>query len=191
MLMLLTGLLLFLGAHSIHLLAPAWRTRMMARLGTGPWKGLYSLVSLAGFVLICFGYAAARQSPLVLWLPPLPLRHVAALLMLPALILLLATYLPRNGLRARLHHPMLLATKLWAFAHLLANGMLHDVLLFGSFLLWAIAAFAVARRRDRAAGRVYAPGTTRATVITVAAGAVVWGLFVAGLHALLFGVAPL
>lgn len=187
---LLLGLLLFLGVHSLHIVAPDTRKSFVAKMGAGAWKGVFSLVSLAGFVLICFGYAAARREMSMLWIPPTGMRHAAGLLMLIALVLLVATYVPRNSIKARLHHPMLLATKVWAFAHLLANGMAADVLLFGSFLVWAIVAFAVARRRDRAAGTVYAAGTSRATLVTGLLGVALWAVLAFGLHAMLFGVSP-
>ena len=136
--LLILGLVLFLGVHSVSIVARPWRDGMVARLGEGPWKGLYSLVSLAGFVLIVYGYGLARQSPMVLYTPPLALRHGAMLLMLPVFVLLLAAYLPGRLQRAA-KHPMLAATKFWALAHLLANGTLADVLLFGGFLAWAVA----------------------------------------------------
>ncbi len=187
---LIIGLIIFLGVHSLHVVAGDWRARTMARMGAGGWKGLYALVSLAGFVLLVWGYGMARQQPVVLWTPPVFTRHLAALLTLPAFVLLVAAYVPRNHFKARLHHPMLLATKLWAVAHLLANGTLADLLLFGSFLVWAIVTFASSRRRDRLDSVVYAPGQTGPTLVALGIGVVAWVIFALWLHALLIGVRP-
>ncbi|MGZ5847250.1 MAG: NnrU family protein, partial [Ramlibacter sp.] len=178
MAVLLLGLVLFLGVHSTRIVADGWRAGMLARLGERPWKGLYSLVSLLGFALIVWGFARARQSPVVLWTPPRGMNHVAALLMVVSFVLLAAAYVPRNGIKARLHHPMVLGVKTWAFAHLLANGTLADVVLFGAFLVWAIADFASSRRRDRAQAITYPPGTARGTTIAVVVGLLLWALFV-------------
>lgn len=187
---LILGLVLFLGVHSVRIVADGWRTQTLARIGEGKWKGAYSLVSVAGLVLIVWGFSLARHDPVVLWNPPVAMRHIAALLTLVAFILLAAAYVPRNGIKARLHHPMVAGVKVWAFAHLLANGTLADVLLFGSFTVWAIVDFSAARRRDRAAGTVYPAGTLAGTAITVVAGTGFWALFALVLHGMLFGVRP-
>lgn len=191
MLFLVIGLVLFLGVHSVRIVSDGWRSQMLTRLGDGPWKGVYSLVSAVGLALIVWGYGLARQQPVVLWVPPVGMRHAAALLTLVAFVLLAATYVPRNGIRARLHHPMVLGVKVWALAHLLSNGTVADVLLFGGFLLWAVASFRAARQRDRAERTVYAPGTGAATGITVVVGAAAWAAFAFWAHAWLIGVAPL
>jgi uncharacterized membrane protein len=136
MLDLILGLVLFLGVHSVSIVSPAWRDRMAARLGEWTWKGLYSLVALGGLVLIVWGYGTARLDPTFLYFPPDWLRHVSFLLLLPVFPLLLAAYLPGRVQRT-LKHPMLVAVKAWALAHLLVNGTLADVLLFGGFLVWA------------------------------------------------------
>jgi uncharacterized membrane protein len=162
---------------------------MMAQRGEGAWKGLYSVVSLIGFGLIIWGYGLARQQPVVLWVPPVATRHIAALLMLFAIIMLVAAYVPGNAIKSKLHHPMTLSVKTWALAHLLANGNLADVLLFGSFLVWAVFCFIAARKRDRVAGTVYPAGRAMPTVITVVVGLVVYGGFVMVLHKWLIGVA--
>jgi uncharacterized membrane protein len=191
MLILILGLLLFLGAHSICIFANGWRSRQIERLGAMPWKGLYALVSIAGFILIVWGFSLARATPVVLWVPPLWTRHLAAALMLPAFVLLVAAYVPGNRLKSKIGHPMLAATKAWALAHLLANGTLADVVLFGSFLIWAIADFAVSRRRDRAAGITYpaAAGVGR-DVTTVVIGIIAFVLFAHFGHEWLIGVRP-
>lgn len=191
MLWLILGLLIFLGAHSVRIVAEDWRSATIARLGAQRWKGLYSLVSVIGFVLIVWGYGQARLQTGFLWTPPIALRHLALLLAALSFVLITAAYVPRNGIKARLHHPMVLGVKTWALAHLLANGSVADVLLFGAFLLWAVADFSAARRRDRVAGTTYGPGTPGATLATVAIGLVAAAVFVLWLHGPLIGVAPL
>jgi uncharacterized membrane protein len=188
--MLILGLVLFLGVHSTRIVADGWRTTMMGRLGEGPWKGLYALLSLIGFVLLVWGYGLARQQPVALWQPPAGMRHLAALLMLIAFVLLAATYVPRNAVKARLHHPMVLAVKVWALAHLLSNGNLADVLLFGGFLLWAVLSFRAARARDRATAASYAAGSAAGTAMTLLVGIAAWAVFAFWGHALLIGVRP-
>ena len=138
MIYLIAGLVLFLGVHSVSIVAPAWREATAARLGARPWRGLYSLLSIAGFVLLIWGYGVARMDPIVLYTPPVSMRWLTALLMLPVFPLLLAPYFP-GRIKARLKHPMLAAVKFWALGHLLANGTLADLLLFGGFLIWAVA----------------------------------------------------
>ena len=183
------GLALFLGVHSTRVFAEGWRAATIARMGEGPWKGLYTVLSIAGFVLLVWGYGQARQQ-VPLWDPPAFMRHVTALLMVPVFILFVAAYVPRNGIKAKVHHPQVLSVKLWAFAHLLSNGNLADVLLFGGFLAWAILSFTAARKRDRAAGKVYPAGTMQGTVVSVIAGLAIYAAFVMGLHTWLIGVRP-
>jgi uncharacterized membrane protein len=189
MTLLVVGLLLFLGIHSVSIAAPAWRDAQVMRHGEGPWKGLYSIASIAGFVLLIVGYGIARQSPIVLYAPPAGMRHLALVLMLPVFPLLLAAYLP-GRIQGAARHPMLVAVKLWAVAHLLANGTLADVLLFGGFLAWAVA--------DRISLKRRAPRTVPGAlprpmndVIAVVGGLVLYGLFVTWLHQWLIGVSPL
>lgn len=191
MTLLILGLVLFLGVHSVRIVAEGWRTRMRQRLGEGGWKGMYTLLSLLGLALLVWGYGLARQDPVVLWAPPVAMRHVASLLTLAAFILLAAAYVPRNGIKARLHHPMVLGVKVWALAHLLSNGNLADVLLFGAFLLWAVLDFRAARQRDRAQGTRYPAGTLAGTAATLVLGALAWAVFAFWAHALLIGVSPM
>ena len=192
MLTLVAGLLLFLGAHSVRVFADGWRSATIARIGEKPWKGAYSLLSLAGFVLLVVGYGLARQNPVVLWnQPPVWTRHLASLLTLFAFVLLAAAYVPGNQLKAKLHHPMILAVKVWALAHLVANNMLADGVLFGAFLAWAVVDYSAARRRDRSQGTVYAPGTVARTAMTVVAGVLAWAAFAFWLHRALIGVSPM
>ncbi|MHB1057015.1 MAG: NnrU family protein [Rhodanobacter sp.] len=188
---LILGLVLFLGMHSLRVFADGWRSRQRARLGEKTWKGLFALVSIVGFVLICWGFGLARHHPVLLYVPPLWLRHLNALFTLVAFVLLAAARVPRNHLKARLHHPQVLAVKVWAFGHLLATGMLHDVVLFGAFLLWAIVLFAASRRRDRREAIVYPAGTAKGDVLAVLIGVVAWAVFALWLHLWLIGVNPM
>jgi uncharacterized membrane protein len=190
MTLLLLGLVIFLGIHSVRVFAEGTRSAFIAQRGAGAWKGLYTVVSLVGFALLVWGYGQARLQPTVLWNPPVATRHVAALLTLVSFVLLAAAYVPRNQIKARLHHPMTLAVKVWAFAHLIANQTLADLLLFGGFLAWSIAVFAAARRRDRAQGTTYTAGTVSGTLIAVVVGVVAWIVFALWLHGPLIGVRP-
>jgi uncharacterized membrane protein len=186
---LILGLVIFLGVHSLGMAAPVWRERTLARLGEVQWKGLYSVASLVGFVLIVWGYGLARQEPVPLWAPPTWLRHVALLVMLPAFPLLLAAYLP-GRIHTATKHPMLGAVKLWAFAHLLANGNLADVILFGSFLAWAVADRISLKGRTPPPVHGAPPGKAN-DAIAVIGGLILYGAFIGMLHAWLFGVSPL
>jgi uncharacterized membrane protein len=190
MTLLILGLVLFLGVHSVRIVAEDWRSATRARIGENGWKGAYSLLSLVGIVLICYGYGAARQQPLLLWASPVWTRHLAALLMVPAFVLLAAAEVPGNAIKARLHHPMLLGVKFWAAAHLLANNTLADVLLFGAFLAWAALDFRAARQRDRMLQTVYPAGRGVPTVVAVVAGLVAWAVFAFWAHGVLIGVRP-
>lgn len=190
MTLLIAGLILFLGIHSIAITAPGLRVAAVARLGLNGWKGLYSLVAIAGFVLICIGYGEARiNNPVWLYQPSKALRHLALLLMLPVFPLLLAAYLP-GRIRTAAKHPMLLATKLWALAHLLANGGLHDVLLFGGFLAWAVADRISLKRRAIVTPPPSAPASRWNDLVVVLGGLALYVLFVGGLHKMLIGVSP-
>src|SRR5579875_2980469 len=146
---LILGLVIFLGAHSIRIFADGWRTRMIARIGAKPWKAAFALVSLIGFVLIVVGFGQARHTPELLYLPPRALKDLNGLFTLVAFVLFGASHAPPTHYKAWLHHPMVAGAGLWAFGHLLATGFLHDVVLFGAFLAWAIVDFAAARRRDQ------------------------------------------
>lgn len=188
---LVLGLVIFLGVHSVRIVAEGWRTSMRERLGDPAWKGLYTLLSIAGFGLIIWGFGQTRLQPEVLWVPPVAMRHVAALLVLIAFVFLAAAYVPGNAIKARLHHPMILGVKVWALAHLLANGKLADVVLFGAFLVWAILDFRSARQRDRAAGTLYPSGNAIGTALTVLIGIVAWAAFAFWGHQVLIGVAPM
>ena len=188
---LLAGLVIFLGLHSVRVFADRWRTQMRSAWGVQTWRLVYSLLSLIGFVLIVWGFGLVRQTPVQWWSPPTGMRHVAALLTLVAFVLLAAAYVPGNQIKARLHHPMVAGVMLWAFAHLLANGNVAHVVLFGSFLGWAVLDYVAARKRDRREATVYTLGKAGATGVTVALGVAAWIAFTLWLHGWLIGVRPL
>jgi len=185
---LMFGLVLFLGAHSVRIVADGWRGRTIARIGEGPYKGLYSVLSLLGFGLIIWGFSQARMAPTMLWSPPPGMRHLAWLLTWLAFVLLLAAYVPGNHFKAWVHHPMVLAVKTWALAHLLVNGNLAHVLLFGAFLVWAVLDFVSARRRDRANAVRHASGRIVPTLVTLVLGTLAWASFAFWLHGLWIGI---
>ncbi len=192
MLVLILGLVVFLGVHSVSIVAPRWRTATIARLGEKPWKGLYSIVAGIGLALVIVGFGMARREPVVLYAPPAGLRHLALLVMVPVFPLLFAAYLPGRISRAA-KHPMLAAVKLWALAHLLANGSLADVLLFGGFLVWAVVDRIAVKRRPAAEAHE-APGAPPLRYndgVAVVAGVIVYGAFIFGAHRWLTGVSPL
>jgi uncharacterized membrane protein len=188
--LLILGLVLFLGTHSVRIVADDWRGTRIARLGLMPWKGIVSVISIIGFVLIVWGYGQARGNPVTLYSPPVWTRHIAALLTVPAFILLVAAYIPGTRIKRAVGHPMVAAVKIWAFAHLLSNGTLADVVLFGAFLAWAVSDYIAARRRDRAAGTVYPVGPVSRDIAAVAIGLSAWAVFAFWLHAAWIGVRP-
>ena len=183
---LILGLVAFFGVHSISLLAVGWRNRIAQRLGTRAWQGIYSIASLLGFFLLVSGYRATRASATVLYVSPAWCRYVAILLMLPAFTLALASVLP-GRIKARAQHPLVLATMLWSLAHLLANGSVTDVLLFGAFLLWSIAVrISLARRPARPP--LALPASTINDTIAVIGGLALYVTFILWLHAWWIGV---
>ena len=189
MTLLVLGLILFLGTHAFSM-ARSRRAAVVGRVGEGAYKGLYSLLSLAGVVLISIGYGQYRASGYIpVWDPPVWTRHLALLLVLIAFICFVAAYLPGH-IKARLKHPMLAGVKIWALAHLLANGDLGSILLFGSFLVWGVAARISVKRRDVAAqhGGTAAPAGIRNDVLAVAIVTAVYVAFVFWLHPWLIGV---
>jgi len=188
--LLIIGLVLFLGVHSIAIVSPGLRGRTVRGMGEGAWKGLYALLSVAGFVLICYGFGQAREAPVILYSPPAWLRHVALLLMLPVFPLLIAAYLP-GRIKTAAKHPMLAAVKFWALAHLLANGSLADVLLFGGFLVWAVMDRISLKRRSVQVALRTAPPSPWNDVIAVVLGSGIYALLIGWAHVRLFGVSPL
>ena len=203
---LILGLILFLGAHSVRIVADGWRTRCIEAWGEKAFKGVYALVALLGFYLLVVGYGEARLETVALWNPPRFTKHISILLMLFSSILLMAAYIPRNHFKMRMGHPMVLSVKVWALSHLLANGNLADVVLFGAFLIWAVLNFRSARARDRAmslnaaqdaADLTLSESETKnqakllSTVITLVGGMAIWALITFVLHAKLVGVSPM
>lgn len=186
---LILGLVIFLGVHSSRLFVGEWRETQL-REHKLRWKAIYGLIALIGLVLIVWGYGVARTDPTWLWLSPIWTRHLAALLTIPAFILLAATYIPGTRIKARVGHPMLLGVKFWAIAHLLANGTLADLLLFGGFLTWAVVLFIVLRRSDRQQGVTYPAAGLGRDIAALVVGLVGWALFAFWLHKLLIGMAP-
>jgi len=192
MLVFVVGLLVFLGIHSVSIVAPGWRTATLARVGEARWKGLYSIASGVGLALLIVGYGIARREPVVLYTPPAALRHLALVVMLPVFPLLFAAYLP-GRIRTAAKHPMLLAVKLWAAAHLLANGTLADVLLFGGFLAWAVADRISVKRRAAAEAHEVpaAPPRPYNDLVAILGGLLVYAVLVAWAHRWIVGVSPL
>ncbi|WP_075881064.1 NnrU family protein [Vreelandella massiliensis] len=185
MTVMILGLVIFLGMHSVRIVAADWRQTQIQRLGLMPWKALYSVISIVGLGLAIWGYGRMRLDPIFLWSPPSGLAHLVALLMIPAFILLVAAYVPGNHLKARLGHPMILAVKLWAFSHLLINGRLGDIVFFGAFLVWAIFDFRDMRRRSQQPQPAPRMVSTLATVVI---GLVAYYLFAFHLHVWVTGV---
>ncbi|MDO5506359.1 MAG: NnrU family protein [Pseudoxanthomonas suwonensis] len=188
MIALLLGLAGFLGVHCVRIVAPEWRQTLRARLGVNGWKALYSVLAAGFFVLLVRGFVQARSEASLLWVPAPALRQVAWLLLALAMILLVATYVPRNAIRARLRHPMLVATALWSTAHLMMSGKSHAVLLFAAFLTWSVAALVSAMRRTP---EPVVPARFPMSLLTIAAGIGVYLAMVLWLHRWLIGVAPL
>jgi uncharacterized membrane protein len=188
MIWLILGLIVFLGIHSVRMVAPGFRDRMISQRGEGAWKGIYSLVSIAGFVLIVWGYGQARLDVPILYEPPVWMKHIAVLLMVFSFVFLVAAQLPAGRIKKAVKHPMLLGVKIWAFAHLLANGDLASLLLFLAFLGWAVwNRIAVKRRGDP----VFENVSVRNDIISVVVGVALAAWFVVQLHAWLFGVPPI
>jgi uncharacterized membrane protein len=190
---LLVGLVLFFGAHSVSIFSRRWRDSMAARMGPGIWRLAYSIVSIAGFYLIVRGYSLARHDPIVLYQTPHSFRYATALLMLPVFPLLIAAYAP-GRIKATIKHPMLTATKSWALAHLLVNGTLADVLLFGGFLAWAVADRISVKHRPAPARPMFGgkerASSTMADIVAIVAGLAIYALFLTWAHVRLFGVSP-
>lgn len=187
---LIAGLLIFLGVHSVRIFADEWRSRQVARLGENRWKTLYSLISALGLGLIIWGVGLTRADPVMVWAPAAGMRHLAALLTLPAFILLTAAYVRGNRIKRLVGQPMAAGVALWALAHLLANGRLSDLLLFGGFLGWSVLAYAAAQSRDRLAGVSYAAGSVARLAVTVIIGIVAWAGFAVYLHVWMIGLRP-
>jgi len=188
MTLLIIGIIVFLGLHLLPTVS-GLRDRLISRFGQNGYRALFSLLSIAGFALLVYGFAKA---PVVqVWLPPGWTRWVAIVLMLPAFVLLVAAYVP-GRIKARLKHPFLVAIKIWALAHLIANGDFASIILFGSFLAYAVYdRITLKRRAARGPVTVPASGPTRNDIIAVVLGIVLYVVFLVWLHPLLIGTAPL
>ncbi|MFK8077550.1 MAG: NnrU family protein [Granulosicoccus sp.] len=193
MILLCIGLILFIGIHSVRIISDDFRSRFIMQRGEGAWKGVYAAISLVGFVLLIYGYGLTRLDPTYIWNPPVVTKHIASFLMLFSFVLLTAAYIPNNVIKAKLRHPMTMAVKVWAFSHLIANGRLGDILLFGTFLIWAVLTIISCKKRDRSAV-ITSDGALNnsilATVSTIAIGLVAYCVFAAWLHIRLMGVSP-
>lgn len=187
---LVLGLVVFIGLHLIRSLAPQLRLSLIARLGDHGWRGLHSLIALAGLALMIYGFSLARLNPVVIWVPPPFMKHIAFTLLLPVFPLLLAAYMP-GYIRARLKHPMLTAIKFWALAHLLVNGTLAHIVLFGSFLAWAVVVRISAKRNPRPQVGADLPPKLSRDVIAVGLGLAIYVFFLLYGHLWLIGVSPL
>jgi uncharacterized membrane protein len=189
MLLLLLGLVLFVGAHSLRIAGEAPREALLARLGEGPYKGLYSAVSLAGLILIGQGYGDALAASGMVWIPPTGLRHLTLLLVPIGFVLVVSAYAPAGRIKRAARHPMVLGIGIWALGHLLANGETANVVLFGAFLLWAAADYAASLRR--APQPVAGPVSAKGDAIAVVVGLGLALAFLLGLHQWLIGVSPI
>lgn len=185
------GLVLFLGVHSTRIASEGGRTKAIARLGEGPWKGIYSLLSLAGLMLIIWGFGRARSDAAQLWAPPVWTRHATILIMLISLILIGAYIFKKSHIAVAAHHPMMWGVALWAAGHLIANGSSTDLLLFGAFLVWAVIDLMSSYGRDTLNSAVYPEPAWGATLGAIALGVVLWITLLGGLHLWLFGVSPM
>lgn len=185
---LVIGLILFLGTHSLRLVAPGWREGVVARVGEGPFKGVVSIVSLVGLVLLIWGFGRASEEPAFIYDPPLWTRHVAEALMLPALVLFVAGNLPPGRIRRALRYPMLIGTLIWSIAHLFVNGEAATFVLFGAVFVWSLADILDQRNRPRV---IAASAPIANDVIAIVIGVALYGLLVWRLHLWLFGVSPM
>ena len=192
MLLLIFSILFLLVTHSLSVIAPDFRARMVARLGEGPWKGLYSLVSIVALALVAYAFGQARQVTGILYSPPVWTSHIAILLMLFSMICLVASLLPAGHIVAKTKHPLVLAVKIWALAHLLANGETSSVILFVAVLAWGVIMRISLKRRARAGEVVTRPFVSaRYDILAVVLGVVLWAAFLWKLHEWLIGVQPL
>lgn len=191
MALLVVGLAIFIAIHSIRVVAAPWREAQIERFGMPAWRGFFALFSILGIVLIVWGYGLGRRYPVPIWLPPFGMAHVTALLTAIAFVMIAAACVPGNHIKRALGQPFMSGVALWAFAHLLANGTLHAIVLFAALLVWALVKLRADRRRDREAGVVYAPGTLARDALAVVIGLVAWAVFAFWLHGVLIGVRPL
>jgi uncharacterized membrane protein len=181
------GLVIFLGAH-VFVSMRDERAALISKLGQGPYRGLFSLVSIIGILLICYGFAWYRDAGLIpVWSPPLWTRHIVEALMWPASIMVAAAYIPGNIKRV-LKHPLLVAVKTWAFAHLCANGDLGGIILFGSVLAWAVYDRIALKRRNDPGAPPIPLGGTKNDIIAVVVGTIIYLALGFVFHPLVIGV---
>ena len=192
MLILVIGLVVFFCLHSVRLVAPHWRETIMQQHGAMRWKIRFGMITLLSTAFIVMGYLQMRVEPVWLWFPPVWTRHLAGLLVLVALFFAGSALVPNTTMKKKMGYPMLIAVKIWAFAHLISNGSLADVMVFGSFLVWSIVSFAVYRRRDRKAGviRDFESGV-QYDLAAFAFAMVSWFAIAFCLHQAIIGVSPL
>jgi uncharacterized membrane protein len=191
MAILVLGLVIFLGLHSIRICAEPLRAQAIARLGEGPWKGIYSIVSVIGFVLIVWGFAQARFTAPELWTAPPGARHATILLMLVAMLIFAGYFFKQSHIAVAVHHPMVWSVAFFGLAHLIANGTAADVMLFGGFFIWALADLMSSYARDRQDSVIHPEPNWGATVGAIMLGLVLWAVIAFWLHFWLFGVSPL
>ena len=185
------GLLGFIGTHLVRVVADAWRTRMRERIGAQRYKALYSMVSLISFAAMVWGYGQARHDSPVLWEASVGAYHATAALMLLSMLCLAGFHSPRSHLSVKLRHPMLWGVVVFSIAHLLVNGRVIDVMLFGSWLVWSVWTLISCVRRDQRDQVVYPEPRIRSTVIHGVVGVVLYGVFALWLHLPLIGVYPM
>ncbi|NLS04401.1 NnrU family protein [Rhizobium sp. P32RR-XVIII] len=192
MALLIIGIILFLGLHLVRVIAPGFRQSMIASLGENGWRIAYSVVSILSLIVLIYGFGQARQVTGMLYNPPVWMAHIAITLMLIALICLAASLLPAGHIAVRTKHPMVLSVKIWAFAHLLANGETSSVLLFGAFLAWGVILRISLKRRQRAGELKLRPFVSgKFDLYAIVIGAVAWALLIWRVHEWLIGVSPL
>jgi uncharacterized membrane protein len=172
--------------------APRWRQRTIDRMGINAWRGLYSLLSIASLVLLIYAFGASRAETPILYVPPMFMTHITLTLMLISMILLMASILPAGKIAVWVKHPMITSVKIWAFAHLLSNGELNSVLLFGGFLIWAVLVRISAKGRERAGEKVVRDFvSTQYDIASVIGGVALYAVILLYLHQMLIGVSPL
>ncbi len=192
MALLVLGIVIFLGTHLVRVVAPGLRASVIERNGKNAWMGIYTVISLIGLGLLIYGFGEARAVTGMLYNPPVFLKHIALLLMLIAFVCLAAGFLPAGRIAVAVKHPQILSIKIWALAHLLANGETSSVLLFASFLAWAVIMRISLKRRQRA-GELVLPvfRSSSNDLLAVVIGTVAYLLFIWKLHEWLIGVAPI
>ncbi|MDM9621654.1 NnrU family protein [Rhizobium sp. S96] len=192
MTLLIVGIILFLGLHLVRVVAPGFRQSMISTLGANGWRATYSIVSILALVLLIYGFGQARQVTGMLYTPPVWMAHITITLMLIAVICLVASLLPAGHIAVKTKHPMVLSVKIWAFAHLLANGETSSVLLFAAFLAWGVILRISLKRRERAGEITLQPFVSaKYDLYAVIIGVIAWALITFKLHELLIGVSPL